>query len=204
MQENKKNGVTQSAQDNNGEKKNSLREKNSLLVWIDLEMTGLDIEHDTILEIAMIITDSNLNIIARGPALAIHHTPEQLRGMSTWCQNQHTKSGLLRAVHASSTTLEQAQEQTVQFIKKYCEPRTAILSGNSVWVDRLFLAKYMPQVTAQLHYRMIDVSSVKELVARWYSENGYKEFKKSDAHRALGDIEESIKELAYYREHFFV
>jgi oligoribonuclease len=178
--------------------------KNGLLVWIDLEMTGLDIQHDTILEIATIITDNNLNIIARGPALAIHHTPEQLRGMNAWCQNQHAKSGLLDAVRASTKTLEQAQEQTVQFIKKYCEPRTAILSGNSIWVDRLFLAKYMPEVVALLHYRMIDVSSVKELVGRWYPESGHKEFKKSDNHRALGDIEESIKELAYYREHFFV
>lgn len=198
MQENKKNGLAHSARENSSEK------KNSLLVWIDLEMTGLDIQHDTILEIATIITDSNLNIIAHGPALVIHHTPEQLQGMGSWCQNQHTKSGLLSAVRASTTTLEQAQEQTAQFIKKYCEPRSALLCGNTVRVDRMFLAKYMPQVVALLHYRMIDVSSVKELVARWYSERGYTEFKKSDNHRALGDIEESIKELAYYREHFFV
>lgn len=173
-------------------------------VWIDCEMTGLSVEQDVLLEIATIITDSNLNEIAQGPSLVIHQPDEVLENMNEWCQRQHKVSGLTDAVRASTVTLQQAQDETLAFIRKHCMPKTALLAGNTVWQDRLFLNKYTPSIVEYLHYRLIDVSSVKELVKRWYPNDPRIEFKKPDNHRALDDIRASIEELRYYRTNFFV
>lgn len=178
--------------------------KNGLFVWIDLEMTGLDSSKDVILEIATMITDSNLNIIAQGPLCVIHQSEKHIVAMNEWCQKHHAQSGLVEAVRQSTTTLEHATAKTLQFIRTHCEPQTGILSGNSVWQDRIFLAKYMPEIVEYLHYRIIDVSSVKNLVHRWYAHDKYSSFKKSDSHRAYDDIQESIAELKHYRKYFFV
>jgi len=178
--------------------------KKSLLVWIDLEMTGLDIEKNIILEIASIITDNNLTVIANGPAYIINQSEEHLDAMNDWCKKHHAESGLVDAVRASTITLEYAQQKTLQFIQTHCEPQTALLCGNSIWQDRLFLAKYMPDIVNYLSYRMIDVSSIKEVIKRWNSRDQHAMFKKSDTHRALEDIQESINELKHYRKYFFV
>ena len=173
------------------------------LVWLDLEMTGLNIATDVILEIATVITDGNLDIIAQGPSFIIHQSEEKLASMSKWCQDHHGKTGLTQAVLQSTTTLQQAQEETLAFIKEYCPPNTGILAGNSVWQDRVFLDKYMPAITAYLHYRIIDVTSVKEIVRRWYPNDKKTEYQKSDRHRALSDVYESIAELKHFRMNFF-
>lgn len=177
---------------------------NNNLVWIDLEMTGLDVKKDVILEIACIITDGNLNLIAEGPSLVVHQSEDLLAAMDAWPKNQHTQSGLIERVRASSITIDQAEEQIVSFIKKYCSPSTAVLAGNSVWQDRIFLHAYMPRILAYLHYRIIDVTSVKELVAHWYPDDPHVKFEKRDTHRALQDIQESIAELKHFRKYFFV
>lgn len=174
------------------------------LVWIDLEMTGLNAEHDFILEIATIITDSQLHIIAHGPDLVIWQPEQILNNMGDWSQKKHTQSGLIDLVRASTITLDQAAQQTVDFIRTYCNPHKAPLCGNSVWQDRIFLHKHMPSVLDFLHYRIIDVSSVKELVRRWYPDSQYANYKKKESHRALEDIVESIEELRCYREQFFI
>jgi oligoribonuclease len=173
-------------------------------VWIDLEMTGLDPHHDVILEIATIITDSNLNIIAQGPALVIHQPEEVLKTMNEWCVKQHGLSGLTQAVRESTVTLEQAQAETLSFIQEYCAPQTARLCGNSVWQDRLFLVRYMPHLIAYLNYRLIDVTSIKEVIRRWYPNSPHIDFAKEEIHRASPDIQESIKELEHYRHYFFI
>lgn len=180
------------------------RKKNGLLVWLDLEMTGLDVSKDVILEIATIITDGNLTTMIQGPSYAIHQDERHLVGMNEWCQKQHAKSGLIEAVRQSTITVSYAQEQTLQFIKKHCERGTALLCGNSIWQDRNFLAAYMPQIVDYLHYRMIDVSSIKNMVHYWYPNDRYNSVTKSDSHRALTDIQESIAELKHYRKYFFV
>lgn len=177
--------------------------KQEFLIWIDLEMTGLNPEIDVILEIATIITDNNLNILDQGPSLIIHQPESALALMDQWVRNVHSKSGLTDAVQKSSVTLQDAEEQTLEFISQYCQPQTGTLAGNSVWQDRNFLIKYMPNLTNYLHYRLVDVSSIKEVVQRWYPGNPNAKFKKPDNHRALQDIQESIKELAHYRKHFF-
>ncbi len=174
------------------------------LVWMDLEMTGLNVEIDVILEIATIITDNQLNIIAEGPALIIHQPQAALDLMDDWVRNQHTKTGLINAVEKSSMTSVVAQEETLDFIKEYCPPKDGILCGNSVWQDRNFLRKYMPRISDYLHYRIIDVSSVKELAQRWYPDSLFTKFEKPDNHRALEDVHSSIKELAHYRKYFFI
>ncbi|HEX4068630.1 MAG TPA: oligoribonuclease [Candidatus Babeliales bacterium] len=173
------------------------------LVWLDLEMTGLVIETDVILEIATVITDGNLNVIAEGPSYAIHQPEEKLTAMGKWCQDQHGKTGLIEAVRNSTISLQYAEQQTLAFIKQYCAIHTGILSGNTVWQDRVFLDKYMPSVSNYLHYRIIDVTSIKELVKRWYPADKNIEFKKSDRHRALSDVYESMAELNHYRKNFF-
>lgn len=178
--------------------------KRDLFVWIDLEMTGLNPEIDVILEIATIITDNELNIIAQGPSLIIHQPDTALNLMDQWVRNIHTKSGLLDAVQKSKVSIHEAAEETLEFIKQHCPPQTGVLAGNSVWQDRNFLVKYMPQITNHLHYRLIDVSSIKELIQRWYPDNSHVKFKKPDNHRAMEDIEASIKELAHYRHFFFI
>lgn len=174
------------------------------LVWLDLEMTGLVIATDVILEIATVITDGNLNIIAEGPSFIIHQPEEKLAAMSKWCQDHHGKTGLTQASIESTITLQQAQDETLAFIKEHCPIHTGVLSGNSVWQDRVFLDKYMPAITAYLHYRVIDVTSVKELVRRWYPHDKKTEYKKSDRHRALSDVYESIAELKHFRMNFFL
>ena len=171
------------------------------LVWIDLEMTGLDPSVDTILEIATIITDNDLNIIAQSPSMIIHHTQAQLDAMNDFCKKLHGYSGLSTSALQSSISLELAEKQTHDFIAQHCAPQTSPLCGNSIWSDRIFLQKYMPQVLQFLHYRLIDVSSIKELVERWEGEK--KIFKKANTHRALDDIKESINELKFYRQHYF-
>lgn len=171
------------------------------LVWIDLEMTGLNPEENVILEIATIITDSDLNILAYGPSLVIHHSDEILDIMDMWSREQHTKSGLLDKVRASRISIQEAAQQTLEFIQQYCIKDTALLAGNSVWQDRAFLRRYMPTIVAYLHYRLIDVTTIKELVSRWYPDSTL--FEKADTHRALEDIKESIDELKYYRKTFF-
>lgn len=171
------------------------------LAWIDLEMTGLDSNQDQILEIAAIVTDVQLNVVAYGPDLIIHVPKTALECMSQFVLDMHTSSGLVEKVLKSQVTLAHAQQQVLAFFAQYSEPGVMPLCGNSIWQDKLFLIKHMPKLVEFLHYRIIDVSTVKELVKNWY---GVPEFKKTKAHRALSDIEESIKELKYYREHYFI
>ncbi len=172
------------------------------LVWIDLEMTGLDLQTCTILEIATVITDSQLNVVAEGPDLVIHQPDELLDAMDEWNTTHHGESGLTAAVKASTLSLADAEAQTLAFIREHCAEHTAPLCGNSIWQDRRFLARYMPTLEDYLHYRIIDVSSVKELVRRWYPTEVRPPYKDSN-HRALDDIRQSIDELKYYREHVF-
>jgi oligoribonuclease len=174
------------------------------LVWIDLEMTGLEVDTDVILEIACVITDGELNVVAAGPNFVIQQPKEKLDAMGKWCQDHHGKSGLTDAVLKSITTLEEAEKETLAFIKNHCMPNNGILAGNSIWQDRTFMQRYMPSIPAYLHYRMLDVTTVKELIIRWYPQDKNIEFKKSDGHRALSDVYESIAELEHYRKHFFV
>jgi len=172
-------------------------------VWMDCEMTGLDPDKHVLLEIATIITDYDLEIVARGPVLAIRHSKPKLDMMDAWCRRTHGKSGLLDRVRDEGVSVAEAERQTLNFIRRYCFVRTAPLCGNSIGQDKRFLAKYMPKLDAFLHYRIVDVSSIKTLVSQWY-EGRYESPKKKDAHRALSDIEESIAELAYYRKTVFV
>lgn len=172
------------------------------LVWIDLEMTGLEPETDVVLEIATIVTDKNLNILAEGPVLAIYQTDEVLNGMDQWCIDTHGKSGLTQRCRDSKVSEQQAVEQTITFLNKYVGKGVSPLCGNTIGQDRRFLAKYMPELETYFHYRSIDVSSIKELVRRWKPEllDG---FQKKGVHLALDDIRESIAELVYYRQHVF-
>lgn len=178
--------------------------KKEHLIWMDLEMTGLNPDTDAILEIATVVTDNQLNVIAQGPDLIINQPQAALNLMDDWVRNQHTKTGLIDAVIKSPMTMAVAQEETLDFIKKYCPPRDGILCGNSVWQDRAFLRKSMPRIVEYLHYRIIDVSSVKELAIRWYPNSQFLKFEKPDNHRALEDVYGSIKELAHYRKYFFI
>ncbi|XP_075047708.1 oligoribonuclease, mitochondrial [Mixophyes fleayi] len=173
------------------------------MVWVDLEMTGLDIKKDQIIEMACLITDSDLNILAKGPNLIIKQPDELLDGMSEWCKEHHGKSGLTQAVRDSKISLPQAEYEFLSFIRQYTPPGLCPLAGNSVHVDKVFLNKYMPQFMRHLHYRIIDVSTVKELCRRWYPVDYERAPKKAASHRALDDISESIKELQFYRENIF-
>ena len=179
-----------------------LQNKNNL-IWLDLEMTGLDPKEHTIIEIATLITDSALNILAEGPALAICHDLETLKKMEAWSLKTHTKSGLLKRVETSEMTLQQAEEKTLAFVSRYCKAKGSPLCGNSIGHDRRFLERYMPKLFSYLHYRNIDVSTVKELVLRWYPK-GVQMPKKKAAHLAMEDIQESIRELKFYRENYFM
>lgn len=172
-------------------------------VWIDCEMTGLEIQKDVILEIATIITDINLEIIAEGPELVIHQSDRHLHEMIPIVKEMHEKSGLTEDVRASHISLEEAERQTFEFITQYCKKNEAVLAGNTVWQDGLFLRKYMPRISQHLHYRIVDVSSVKCLVQQWYPKDPYINFTKTKSHRALADIRESIAELKHYRKYFF-
>ncbi len=172
------------------------------LAWLDLEMTGLDPEKDIILEIATIVTDSELNLIAEGPVIAIRQSEHALALMDTWCRETHSKSGLIDRVRSSTIEVLEAQARTLEFIAKYCPRRKIPLCGNTIGQDRRFLARYMPILNEFFHYRSVDVSTVKELVARWYPDKKY-EHQKNKKHQALEDIRESISELAYYRKTIF-
>lgn len=171
------------------------------LVWIDLEMTGLDVNVESIIEIATIITDGDLNIIATGPNLAIKVSDELLDNMDEWNTTHHNASGLVERIKSEGVSLEEASKQTCEFLEKYIEAGAPPLCGNSIHNDRVFLAKEMPDVLDLLHYRIIDVSTIKELTKRWNPE--IPKFEKKESHRALDDIIESIEELRYYRENLF-
>ncbi len=172
------------------------------LIWIDLEMTGLDCERHVILEIASIVTDGQLRVVAKGPVIAINYPEEILSSMDEWSLEHHRASGLLDRVTTSSYDCRQAEQETIDFVSRHCERGKSPLCGNSVWQDRRFLIKYMPRLEEFMHYRIIDVSSVKELVGRWYP--SLAPFKKQKTHLAMSDIEESIKEMEYYRRNVFV
>lgn len=176
--------------------------ENDRLVWIDLEMTGLDPEQERILEIATIVTDANLNLIAEGPVLAVHQSDEVLAGMDDWCTRTHGESGLTERVRVSALSEADAEQQTLDFLSRHLEPRQSPLCGNSIGQDRRFLVKYMPRLEAFFHYRNLDVSTVKELARRWRPEV-LEGVQKKGTHLALDDIRESIDELRHYRETFF-
>lgn len=177
----------------------SCREHN--LIWIDLEMTGLNPDSDVIIEIATIVTDGNLNILEEGPNLAIHQPKSVMDAMDEWCTKHHGESGLTERVINSSISLADAEQQTLDFIAKWVDQGKSPICGNSIGQDRRFLVKYMPELEAYFHYRNLDVSTLKELARRWSPEM-LKGVKKQGSHLALDDIRESISELAYYREHF--
>jgi oligoribonuclease len=178
---------------------------NDRLVWIDCEMTGLELTSDVLLEIAALVTDSELNIIDEGIDIVIHATDEQLAGMIDFVRDMHAKSGLTDAVRAATTTIAEAEAEVLAYIKTHVpESRKAPLCGNSIATDRGFLALQMPELDTWLHYRMVDVSSVKELARRWYPRAYFASPEKNGGHRALADIRESIEELRYYRETVFV
>ncbi len=172
------------------------------LVWIDLEMTGLDTQRDTIIEIATLVTDSQLNIVAEGPNLAIHQPDDLLNRMDEWNLKQHTHSGLIERVKQSTVTLPDAQNQTLAFLQQFVAAKASPMCGNTVCQDRRFLSRLMPNLEAFFHYRHLDVSTVKEL-ARLWAPLIFKGLNKGSPHLALADIKESVEELRYYREHFF-
>jgi oligoribonuclease len=175
--------------------------KNNFLVWIDLEMTGLDYHHDVILEIASIITDVNLNIIDLGPNLVINQPDEVLARMDPWCTETHLNSGLLKLVKESTMSATEAEQETLYFLQQYISKGDAPLCGNSIWFDKLFLKKDMPRIVEYLHYRTVDVTAFKIMLGAWAGKKDAG-FKKQNSHRALDDIKESIAELAYYRQNF--
>lgn len=172
------------------------------LIWIDLEMTGLDTVQDTIIEIATIVTDSELNILAEGPVFAIKTPDIVLNSMDDWNTRQHGQSGLIDRIRRSTVTLEQAESETIAFLSKYLEPGRSPMCGNSVCQDRRFLARQMPALERFFHYRNLDVSSVKELAYRWRPDI-LASFEKKGSHLALDDIRDSIRELRHYKQHFF-
>lgn len=170
------------------------------LVWLDMEMSGLDPDICRPLEIATLITDSKLDVLAEGPNLVIHQPDELLAAMDAWNTSHHGTSGLTESVRQSRVSCAQAEEMTLQFLHAWVEPGRAPLCGNSIGQDRRFLRRYMPRLDAYLHYRVVDISSIKELARRWYSLEAPE---KQEAHRALDDIHESIDELRFYRRLIF-
>ncbi|KAI8646181.1 ribonuclease H-like domain-containing protein [Parasitella parasitica] len=172
------------------------------LVWIDCEMTGLDLKKDRIIEIAVLITDGDLNIVGKGPELVIHQPKHVMDNMNEWCLQHHGNSGLTQQVLDSKITIQEAEKQVYEFLKEHVPRGIAPLAGNSVHEDKKFLLKEMPSVADHLHYRIVDVSTIKELCKRWYPEDASGVVKKL-THRAMDDIIESIEELKYYRKHVF-
>lgn len=176
-------------------------DKTQNLIWIDLEMTGLDTVNDHIIEIATVVTDANLNVLAEGPVLAIHQPDEVLAAMDEWNTRQHGQSGLTKRVQGTCITAEEAERLTLEFLDKHVAKGASPMCGNSICQDRRFMAREMPALEAYFHYRNLDVSSVKELARRWRPDLSAG-LKKSATHLALDDIYDSIAELSYYREHF--
>jgi oligoribonuclease len=177
---------------------------NPNLIWIDCEMTGLDIGNDALIEIAVLVTDSQLNILGEGVDLVIKADQAKIDAMSEYVKKMHTDSGLISEI-ATGVTLEQAEEEILTYLNKYApEAGKSPLAGNSVGVDRLFINRDLPKVAEYLHYRTVDVSSIKELARRWYPKVYFAAPKKDGNHRALGDIQDSIEELGYYRSNIFI
>ncbi|MEH6577525.1 MAG: oligoribonuclease [Amphritea sp.] len=172
------------------------------LIWIDLEMTGLNPDTDRIIEIATIVTDAQLNILAEGPSLVIHQSDELLDGMDEWCTRQHGQSGLTQRVKDSKICERDAELATLEFIGQHVDKGASPICGNSIGQDRRFLVPYMPELEAYFHYRNLDVSTIKELARRWQPEV-LASVKKKGSHLAMDDIKDSINELVHYREHFF-
>ena len=172
------------------------------LIWLDMEMTGLDPETDHVLEIATLITDAQLELIAEGPDLVVHQPDAVLEGMGDWCREHHGASGLTAAVRASTVSLAEAEARTIAFLREHCVAGTLPLCGNTIGQDRRFIVRHMPQLDRFVHYRSVDVSTIKELARRWYPT--LPSFPKGEAHRALDDIRESVAELRYYRRHLFI
>jgi len=175
------------------------------LVWIDCEMTGLDLARDALIEVAAVVTDADLNVLGEGVDVVVHASDEALTGMPDVVAAMHAKSGLTDAVRVSAVTVADAERMVLDYVRAHVpEPRTAPLCGNSIATDRAFIARDMPELDAFLHYRMVDVSSIKELARRWYPRVYFAQPVKGLAHRALADIRESIRELRYYRQTVFV
>ena len=172
------------------------------LIWIDLEMTGLNPDNDRIIEIATIVTDAQLNILAEGPSLVIHQSDALLDGMDEWCTRQHGQSGLTQRVKDSTVSEREAELATLEFIAQHVDKGASPICGNSIGQDRRFLVPYMPELEAYFHYRNLDVSTIKELARRWQPEV-LASVKKKGSHLAMDDIKDSINELVHYREHFF-
>lgn len=171
------------------------------LVWMDMEMTGLDPDKERIIEIATIVTDSQLEVVAEGPVLAVRQPESLLEAMDDWNQSHHASSGLLERLRKEGVTEREAEAATLAFLEQHVEKKRSPLCGNTIWQDRRFLSRYMPTLEDYLHYRMVDVSSIKELVQRWRPDL-MAGFRKNNEHTALADVRESIAELRYYREHF--
>ena len=171
------------------------------LIWIDLEMTGLSPEEDRIIEIATLVTDLNLNILAEGPVFAIRQDESRISGMDSWNTNQHNKSGLVTRMRENGVTETHAEQATLAFLQQYLDKGKSPMCGNSICMDRRFLCRYMPELAGFFHYRNMDVSTLKELALRWNPQMA-KGFKKDSKHLAMDDIKDSIEELVYYREHF--
>ena len=187
-----------------GECMTEIPAKNDRLVWIDLEMTGLEPDRHVIVEVAAVVTDAELNILDEGLDLVVHATEEQLGEMDDFVTAMHAKSGLDKEIRQSSTTIEEAEDAVLKLLQKHCDPNhPAPLAGNSIATDRTFIRAYMPRLDAALHYRMIDVSTIKELARRWHPRAYFNQPDKGMAHRALQDIIESIRELDFYRRSVF-
>ncbi len=179
----------------------NMRPDENHLIWVDMEMTGLVPETDRIIEVAIVVTNSQLEVVAQGPVLVVHQSDEVLDGMDNWNKATHGRSGLIDKVKQSSLSEAEAETQLIAFLKTCVPPKKSPMCGNSICQDRRFMARYMPTLEAYFHYRNLDVSTLKELCKRWRPEL-VKGFEKRSAHTALADIEESIDELKYYRQHF--
>ncbi|KAF2898862.1 hypothetical protein ILUMI_07320 [Ignelater luminosus] len=173
------------------------------ILWLDMEMSGLDIDRDQIMEVACLVTDGDLNIVAEGPNIIVHQPDSVLDNMNEWCTKQHKQTGLTNESRSSTISLEEAEDQLFEFISKNIAKNSSPIAGNSVYMDRLFLRKHMPRVNNYLHYRIIDVSSIKELCRMWRPEIYKNAPTKHLQHRALTDIIESVEEMKFYRDNFF-